>query len=160
MLASAGLRSARGNREQGYLGIEPAFAAFLGTETASPQRRSHCQAQAQGIEILEQLWILFISLSFCMLCFVYSFLPVCHFCLLLGRSVFLVYYTIISGFLNRQHVRSSLDFCTWEFPSEGSLPLSDSSLLLVLFSLLCFPSYSRDAPELWSPYLDHSLRPR
>ena len=27
-------------------------------------------------------------------------------------------------------------------PLEGSLPLSESSLLLLLFSLLCFPSYS------------------
>lgn len=90
-------RSARGNREQGYLGIEPAFAAFLGTEPASPRALIVRAAGTGYRDSRAALDFVFISLSFCMLCFVYSVLTsLCPFCLLLGRSVFLrvLYYNL------------------------------------------------------------------
>ena len=78
----------------------------------------------------------------------------CHFCLLLGRSVFLrvLYYT--RRVSEQTCVQSSLFRLLYlGVPLEGSLPFSESSRLLFLFSLLCFPSYNPSMHQSFGAFI-------
>lgn len=97
-------------------GVQPAFAAFLGTEPTLPGVL-HLQCYRCRVrDSRASLVFLFILLSFCTFLFCVFLISLCH-CLLLGRSVFLCALYNNHRVSEQTRVRSSyLDFCSWEFP--------------------------------------------